>query len=502
MAREGRVRATLGVEVGRARTTGVLLAADGRELARASVEHPPPVERGGLCEHDPDAPWAAFVAVVTRLKALVEVELAALGLSGEAGGLVFLDRAGAPLRPALAGADRRAVEEAREVARRLAEAGLATVPGRRVGPCSPASKILWLAANEPVTAQRVAQVLAPKDHLRLRLTDERATDASEASASGLFDLATRRWSAPVLEALGIAADLLPEVFEGSEVTGRVSVAGAAETGLPEGLPVVAGGTTLACGALAAGLLEEGDGLAWLEPGAGIVARAGRPPAESDEAIEVLCDATGGFHLLAGLPLADGPLAWLARELLPEWAAAARAAGLEPEAALLGEAAAAAPGSGGLLFLPALEGSASEPAVPGAWLGLGPGLGRRELARSLLEGLGAALAERTARLRRLVGLREPVRLTGRVAEDAAWRETLAAQLGLSLAPLASGADPARGAAMLAGIGVGLWEDAAAAVARAGAPAGPTVPVDPQLQAFWRAREPLRARARALLAALEG
>jgi xylulokinase len=500
MASAGRVRASLGIEVGRVRTTGVLLAGDGRELARSVAEHPPLQPRGPLCEQDPAVLWAALQQVVARLKASVEVDLLGLGLTGEAGGLVFLDRVGAPVRPAILGADRRAVEEAREIGRKLAEAGL-TAAHRRLGPCSPAAKILWLAANEPETAQRVAAVLAPKDHLSWRLTGERATDASEASATGLLDLGTRRWSGPLLEALGLAGDLLPEVFECADVTGRVSVAGAAETGLPEGLPVVAGGTALACGALAAGLVGEGAALAWLEPGAGLVVRAAEPPGEADEAVELLCEATGAWHLSVALPLAGSPLAWLARELAPEWASVARAAGLEPEPALLGEAANAPPGSGGLLFLPALEGTAGQPATAGAWIGLRPGLGRAEFARSVLEGLSAALAERAARLRRLAVVREPVRLVGLAATDASWCALLAAQLGVPIAPIGSGLDPARGAAMLAGIGVGLWADAAEAVARSVPPPGPTVAVDPQLQRLYRAREVPRARAAALLAALE-
>lgn len=499
MTSAGLPRASLGIEVGRTRTTGVLLDRDGRMLARAQAEHPPPATRPGLLEQEPEVAWAACRQVIARLKALVEVELVALGLAGEAGGVVFLDRAGRPVRRTILGSDRRALAEARELAGRIGEAGLRPA-GRCPGPCLPAAKILWLAANEPEAAQRVAKVLAPKDVLRLRLTGELATDASEASATGLLDVAARGWSAPLLEALSIAPDLLPEVFECAEVSGRVSVAGAAETGLPEGLPVVAGGTALACGALAAGLRDEGRGLAWLEPGAGLVVETRRPPAEPEAGIDTLCAASGGWHLVAAPPLATGPLAWFARELQPEWAAAARVAGLEPEAALLGEAALAPPGAAGPLFLPALAEEADGPAAPGAWLGLRPEHGRRELARSLVEGLGLALAERAALLRPRLAIGEPVLLLGRVARDEAWRSLLAAQLGLPLAPLEAGLDPARGSALLAGLGVGLWADPAEAVACCAPPAGPPVAVEPELRAFCRAREALRARAVALLAAL--
>lgn len=497
MTSEARPPACLGIDVGRAATTGLLLAADGRELARATVEHPPLRPRAGLCEQDPEVWWTACREVIARLKAGVEVDLVAAGLAGEAGGLVVLDRAGRPIRRAILGPDRRAEAEARELVQRPGWPALEMRSGRRAGPCLPAAKVLWLAANEPEAAQRVGKILAPRDLVRLRLTGEVATDASEASATGFLDLAARRWSEPLLEALGLAPELLPEVFESAEVAGRVSVAGAAETGLPEGLPVVAGGTALACAALAAGVVADGRGLAWLGPGGGVLARVREPRPAPEDGVEAACDATGGFHLLATLPLAGSPLRWLAETLAPERAAAARAAGLEPEVAMLEEALAAAPGAGGLLFLPALDGRpCGGPGRAGAWLGLGPGHGRRELARALVEGLGQALAGRLGLLRARAALAEPLALAGQAAREEAWRAILAAQLGMSIEPLGNGLDPARGAAILAAVGAGLLADPSPAIV----PAGPPVAVDPQLAALYRAAAARAARAAAELAAL--
>ncbi len=501
MVAGSRARATAGIDIGPTRSIGVILSADGRELARAVVEHPPSRSSADRVEQDPLLLRSAVREIVARLKAAVEVELVALGLAGEPGALVFLDRTSRPLCPAIGGTDRRAVEEAREVAHRLAEAGLARSPGPRVTASSPAAKILWLAANEPELAQRVAKVLAPADAVRLWLTDELATDVGWASGTGLFDVVARRWSAARSEALAIAPELLPEVFEGSEVTGRVSVAGAAETGLPEGLPVVAGGTTLGCGALAAGLVADGDALVWLDPGAGIVARSEHPPPPAEATVETLCDAIGGWHVLATVPLAVDPLIWSARSLAPEWASAAEAAAVEPEAALLGEAARADPGAAGLLFLPALQADPGGSEAAGAWIGLRAGHGRPELARSVVEGIGYALAERCSAVRRQLALRAPVRLLGRASREEVWRAMLAAQLGLPVAPLAGGFDGARGAAILAGLAVRFWSHPREAVTRAGLSAGPVTPVDPQLQAVYRAGETRRARAAALSAALE-
>lgn len=501
MVGEERPRAVLGIDVGRGKTTGVLLAEDGRILARVSAEHPPQRTRPGHAEQDPETIWSAFRSVVVRLKSTVEVDLRGLAFTGEAGGLVFLDRTGRPLRPAILGGDRRAEPEARELVQRLEAEQLYAATGRRAGPCLPAAKILWLAANAPEDAQRVAKLLAPKDYLLCRLTGEYATDASDASAWGLLGVAERAWSEPVLAALGLAIELLPEVFEGGDVAGRVSVAGAAETGLPEGLPVVAGGSELACAALAAGLASGRGGLAWLEPGAGLLVRSERPPRSIEEPFELACDATGGWHLVAALPLATSPLRWLAEEVAPEWAAAARAAGAEPEEALLGEAANVPAGAGDLFYLPAVDGSVSGRQPPrAAWIGLAPGHGRPALARSLIEGLGHALAERAERLRAAMLAPEELLLAGLAARSEVWRPILTAQLGLPLRPLEHGLDPARGAALLAGIGTGLFRDPREAVARAAQPTGAPVPVDGATAALYAAARPRWRRASAALAAL--
>ncbi|MCX8100074.1 MAG: FGGY family carbohydrate kinase [Geminicoccaceae bacterium] len=501
MVGEDRPRAVLGIDVGRGKTTGVLLAEDGRILARTAVEHPPQRTRPGHAEQDPETIWSAFRSVVVRLKSSVEVDLRGLAFAGEAGGLVFLDRAGRPVRPAILGGDRRAEPEAKELVQRLEAERLYAATGRRAGPCLPAAKILWLAANAPEDAQRVAKLLTPKDYLLFRLTGEYATDASDASVSGLFGIAERAWSDAVLAALGLASELLPEVFECGDVAGRVSVAGAAETGLPEGLPVVAGGSELACAALAAGLASGRGGLAWLEPGAGILLRTERPPRSIEEPFEAACDATGGWHVLAVLPLPISPLRWLAEEVAPEWAAAARAAGAEPEEALLGEAASAPAGAGDLFYLPAVDGSGSgRPAARAAWVGLAPGHGRPALARSMIEGLGHALAERLERSRAVLLAPEELLLAGRAATSEVWRPILAAQLGLPIRPLEHGLEPARGAAMLAGIGTGLFRDAREAVARAAQPIAAPIPVDGAVAAFYAAARPRWRRAMTALAAL--
>ena len=120
-----------------------------------------------------------------------------------------------------------------------------------------APKILWLAHNEPDAYARVASVLLPKDYVRLMLTGERATDASDAAGTLLLDVRARDWSAEILDALEIPREWMPSVHEGPEVTGTLGADLAAELGLPAGLPVAAGGGDNAAAAVGVGVVREG-----------------------------------------------------------------------------------------------------------------------------------------------------------------------------------------------------------------------------------------------------
>src|SRR3954465_405055 len=226
-----RIAATVGIDVGTSGTKGVLVAEDGRVLARRTLPYPLLTPRPGWTEQDPEAWWAAAREILRHLTAAApEAEIAGVGLSGQMHGSVFLDREDRVIRPALLWNDARTGEEGGEIERRVggAERGI-TITGNRASAGFQAPKILWLRRHEPEAYARLARVLLPKDLLRLRLTGEAATDASDASGTLLLDLGTRRYSPEMTGALGIPPAWLPRVHESAEVTGRVAEEAAAET---------------------------------------------------------------------------------------------------------------------------------------------------------------------------------------------------------------------------------------------------------------------------------
>ncbi|NJO13183.1 MAG: hypothetical protein HC872_06640, partial [Gammaproteobacteria bacterium] len=209
-----------------------------RVLASAVEGYPLLTPKPGWTEQRPEDWWAASRKVLNALAAEAPGRIEAIGLTGQMHGAVFLDADGDPIRPALLWNDQRTAAECAEIERRVGAQHLRRIAGNPALTGFQAPKILWLRNHEPEAYARVRHVLLPKDFIRFRLTGAFATDASDAAGTLLLDLTARDWSPEILEALDIPAEWLPTVHEGPSITARISAAGAAACGLPEGLPVV------------------------------------------------------------------------------------------------------------------------------------------------------------------------------------------------------------------------------------------------------------------------
>ena len=499
----GRETVTIGVDIGTSGAKGVLLAASGAVLARATAAYPLLTPRPGWTEQEPEAWWQATLAVLRNLAATANAhELAGIGLSGQMHGSVFLDAAGDPIRPALLWNDARTHDECDEIDRRLGRERVIAITGNRASTGFQAPKLLWLRANEPEAAARLAKLLLPKDFIRLRLTGEHATDAADASGTLFLDLRRRRYSDEMLTALDAPESLLPPVFEGPEVTGHLTDGAATLTGLRAGTPVVAGGGDNACAAIGAGLIEEGHGVCSLGTSGTLFVHSMTPRIDPEGALNAFCDAVpGGYHLMGVILAAGGSLGWYRDKVVAAEADLLAANGLDPFTVLLDQAASVPAGADGLLFLPYLAGERSphmDPHARGAWIGLSLAHDRRHMVRALIEGVGFAYADCLERMRAL-GIEPPsVMLTGGGARGELWRTILAAQLRVPLATGTAAEGPALGAAILAQVGSGVTPDLGRAVAAAVAAPSAASPPPAELVTIYRAAQ---SRYRALYPALK-
>jgi xylulokinase len=449
----------VGLDVGTSGTRAVAVNAAGAVMAEAMSPYDLDSPRPGWSEQRPEDWWQAARQVVREVAAGVgEDQIVGLGLAGQMHGSVFLDSAGEVIRPALLWNDQRTESDCAAITERVGAERLLELAGNPALTGFQAPKILWLRREEPAAHARVATVLLPKDYVRLKLTGDRATDASDASGTLLLDLRARGWSDEILDALEIPREWLPEVYEGPEATGTLRDPVADELGLPHGLPVAAGGGDNAAAAVAVGVVGERRMSSSI--GTSGVLFASRDSFEHDPLgrVHTLCHAVpGAYHLMAVTLSAGGSLKWW-RE---------RVAGQTDFNAMAAEAAEVEPGAGGLLFLPHLTGERSphlDPRASGAFVGLTSRHGRPELTRAIMEGVVLSMRAGLEVMRELGATVDEVRATGGGARSPLWLQLQADIYGLPVRRTAVDEGPAYGAALLAGVAAGVFEDVGAASAR--------------------------------------
>ena len=485
----------LGIDVS---TTGVkALLVDDRGTVVASettpltLSTPQPL----WAEQQPDDWWRAAVASIRRVLARPGADagaIVAIGLTGQMHGLVLLDEQGRPLRPAILWNDQRTGAECDEIRAAVGRDHLIEVTGNDALTGFTAPKLLWVRRHEPQVWSRARAMLLPKDYIRFRLTGILAMDKADGSGTLLFDLARRDWSAQIVRALGVPPEWLPPTHEGPEVTARISASACAETGLAAGTPVVAGGGDQSAGAVGVGAVEPGIVSTVLGTSGVVFAATGAPVIEPAARLHAFCHAVPGrWHLMGVMLSAAGSLQWY-RDTF---------AASVPFEQLIAEAADVAPGADGLVFLPYLTGERTphpDPLARGALVGLTRRHGRAHVTRAVLEGvafglkdcfelivdalrpaglkpcptdtLSAAAASDTSAAAAAVGQGFSlangitVRISGGGAKSALWRRIVASVLGVRVEQVTRAEGAAFGAALLAGVGAGVWPDVATACAR--------------------------------------
>ncbi len=295
--------------------------------------------------------------------------------------------------------------------------------------------------------------MLPKDYLRLKLTGEPGTDGSDAASSGLFDVWRRVWADEVIERLGLSRSIFPKVHASEDVVGPLSPSAAAELGLPRGIPVSAGCADQPAQAVGNGLIDPPVGSVTIGTGGQVFVPLARPVVDSELRIHTFCHAPQARWYLLGAMLSAGmALRWLRAVLGKEQASYTELVQLASEVEL---------GCEGLVFLPYLVGERSplmDPRAKAGFIGLALRHGPGHFVRAVLEGVAFALRQIVdtmvgcgADLTRLVA-------SGNGLGNVIWRQIVADVLDR---PLCQGTGEQAseragvGAAMIAGIGVGVF-----------------------------------------------
>ena len=452
----------LGIDISTTSNKALLIADSpkpGAVVGVATADNPISTPRPLWSEQDPADWWAGIQRAIRQVMAETGVrgdEVIGVGLTGQMHGLVLLDESGCVLRPSILWNDQRTGPQCEWITQTVGLENLLRATGNLALTGFTAPKIIWVRDHEPEVYAQVAQVLLPKDYVRFKLTGAYATDMAGAAGTLLLDVKQRDWSAEVLQALDIPAGWLPPTHEGPEITGLISAEAAQATGLKAGTLVIGGGGDQAAGAVGVGAVRPGVVGLVLGTSGVVFAPTAEPFVEERGLLHAFCHAVPGrWHLMGVMLSAAGSLRWYRDTVSPETS----------YDDLLAPAVDVPAGSEGLLFLPYLTGERTpypDPNARGAFVGLTVRHGIPHMTRAVLEGVAFGLRDSMELVKDAgLGQIDQVRVSGGGARSALWRQLLADVMDSELVTVNTTEGAAYGAALLAGVGAGVWPNVDAA-----------------------------------------
>ena len=446
---------TIGLDIGTSSVKALLVSASGEVLKVSAPEYPFQTPKPLWAETDPTVWWNATKESIRQLLDGQEAKnVGGIGLTGQMHGMVALDASGEVLRPCIMWNDQRSFAECEEMTSLIGKEQVLKITGNPILAGFTAPKILWVQKNEPDVFSSIDKILLPKDFIRYKLSGEFFSDVSDASGMSLLNVGNREWSSDILDVLGWKREWLPEVTESTEVSAKLSSTAADLTGLPAGIPIVAGGGDCAAQAVGSSIVEEGKVSVTLGTSGVVFAQSDEYRVEPQGKLHSFCHAVPGkWHMMGVNLCAGGSLQWFAETLCKEL-------GDKVYDVLNREAARATPGSEGLFFLPYLAGERTPHADPdarGCFVGLTLAHQRGQIARAIMEGVTYSMRDS---LEIIQGMNVPVkqvRVSGGGSRSKLWRQLQADVFGTKAVTINAEQGPAYGVALLAAVGAGAYKN---------------------------------------------
>ncbi len=454
----------LGIDIGTSGTKTVLFDEMGNTKASAVSEYNMYQPKSGWAEQDPEDWWKAVcmtVKAVISKSCINSSEIKGVGLSGQMHGAVLLDSRNEVLRKSIIWCDQRSSAECEEITQLIGRERLVEITANPALTGFTASKVMWVKKNEPEIFEKIRKILLPKDYIRFKLTGEFATEVSDASGMQFMNIAERKWSSEILAKLEIDKSTLAKLYESPEISGMVSKKGAEMTGLKEGTPVVGGAGDQAAGAVGNGIVRQGVISSTIGTSGVVFAFSENVSIDPLGRVHTFCHAVpGAWHIMGVTQGAGLSLKWFRDNFCIEEKRISELIYLDPYVLMDSEAEKADAGSSGLLYLPYLMGERTphlDPYARGVFFGLSAKHSKRDMIRSIMEGVVYSLKDCLDVIRELgVDIME-VRASGGGGRSRLWKQIQADVFGTEINTLNSTEGPALGVALLAGVGTGIYKD---------------------------------------------
>jgi xylulokinase len=444
-----------GIDLGAGSLKVSVIRADGSLVAEASAAVATSSPHPGWSEQDPNDWWIAacktLQSVVAQMKRPAS-DIAAISFSAGAHTPVLEDTDGRVIRPAILWSDQRSRAETQAL-RDKADQRILDIGANRANPTWTLPQMMWLRDAEPEAFARIKRLYVAKDWLRSKFTGTWETDIIDALGTLMLDAKAAKWSDELCEMIGWRMDTLPPIVSPKAVVGRVTASAAKATGLAEGTPVVCGTSDTAAETFGAGMVREGLGVVKLATAAtvNVLTPQARPDFSLINYYHVVSDH---WYVITATNSCASAHKWLRDTFF-------RRDGDDGSAvfdAMDAKAAAVSAGAEGLFFHPYLNGERSphwDPLLRADFVGAGFNHGAGHFVRALYEGIAYSLRDCRDALS-AKGLHfSSARLTGGGSRSALWRQIVADVLNVEV-ELPAVADASFGAALLAGVGVGIFK----------------------------------------------
>lgn len=453
----------LGIDIGSSQSKGVLVSVTGEIVAQHALSHVTREIKPGYYEHDAQAVWYGDFCGIC--KALLEksgvdpARIVSVGASAIGPCVLPVGRDGSPLRNGiLYGIDIRSVQEIADLTRSLGEEALLAQCGNLLSTQAAGPKILWIKRNEPEIYEKTWKFMTATTYLAYRLTGEVVIDHYTAGAgyTPLYDYGNLRWGCRFAPEI-VEEEKLPRLAWSSEIAGRVTKQAAADTGLPQGIPVITGTCDAAAEAVSIGVVESGKVMLMFGTTVFIIAVTDLP-AKDARMWSAPYLFPGTYSILGGMGAAGALTAWFRDELARELPLKCEETGENPYDVLAREAEEAPPGCDGLLLLPYFNGERTplnDPFARGSYFGLTLRHTRAHLYRAVFESVGYGIRDNLSVISSHFRMPDQICAVGGGVKSRNWMQIVSDITGLPQDIYAVSLGASYGDAFLAGLGAGVF-----------------------------------------------
>lgn len=454
----------LGIDVGTTNWKAAVFDESGKLVCIKKTPTITRYDEKGWGYYDPDEMWNNVSSVIRQaVECCGRENIGAVSVTSMAESVVPIDRDGNTYYPVIAWFDTRSRKEAKEIIDTVGKQKIFEITGLDPNPIFPVPKIMWIRKNDPDAYKKAFKWLQMSDFINFKLSGEYVTDYTLASRTLAFDINNNEWSDKIIDAVNIPEHMLPSIVESGKVIGRVNKKASESTGIPEGVPVVMGGHDHPCATIPSGALlgrkildSSGTAESFL-----FVSGKGEKVPKENKGQRVCRHLDPSRYVLWGGIIASGiSVDWGFKRFasVDEW-------GFEKieytYASLEGKIEKVSPGSNGAMYLPHLRGSGApywDPRAKGAFIGLKSTHTSIDLMRALFEGLSFQARMIVEMEEHVAGCKtESLCAVGGGTKIKLWQQIKADITGKVIEVLEDEDATVLGAALLAGIGIGVYKD---------------------------------------------